>query len=377
MKPPGKAEPHSDPIPAPEQERRRWPRHDQPGVGVESTSPALEPLRISTRHHAPEEQFAAWQAHAAPLVDVALPDGKWPKDGFRADQTVWNLGSMLVVQQDAPAHSFARSAAKLRASPIDHWYVAILRTGRTWTEVDGRVAENQPGRFELRSLGYPFSGRTTDSKALVLYLPRDLFFDAAAVVEASNNTVLSGNLTNLMIDYINGIEAKLHRLSTADLPGVVHTVRDMVIASLSSVMEHGSAGEQKSGLPLMERARQHIRKNLASPDLTPEALSRALGVSRTRLYQLFESSGGVLHYIRRRRLLAAHAALADPADERRIGEVAEAVGFSSAANFSRAFQHAFGYSPRDARNMAIKVVRHEAQRDKTHSFEDWLKKLGS
>jgi transcriptional regulator GlxA family with amidase domain len=78
-------------------------------------------------------------------------------------------------------------------------------------------------------------------------------------------------------------------------------------------------------------------------------------------------------------LLAAHAALSDPQDSRRIVDIAEAVGFNSAANFSRAFSKEFGYSPREARN----AVPHFAQpagafeRDRPSSFEDWLKMLGN
>jgi AraC-like DNA-binding protein len=50
-------------------------------------------------------------------------------------------------------------AQKIRFSPIDHWRIAFLRSGRTWTEVDGHVAQNEPGMMEVRSLGRPFRRR--------------------------------------------------------------------------------------------------------------------------------------------------------------------------------------------------------------------------
>jgi AraC-like DNA-binding protein len=363
---------------SPAKERRRRPR-PPPEEPAPPAQPTLEPLCFSTRDLAIESQFAAWQAHVAPLVDVRLPDGSSMDEGFSADHTAWNLGGMLFVQQHAPAHSYARSASKLRSSPIDHWVVVLPRTGRMWTEVDERVAEGQPGKVEFRSLGHPFRGRATECKSVILYMPRDLFTGAAATLDAKNNSVLSGNFANLLIDYVNGVEARLRSLTAEELPSVIQATRDMVLASLSP--SAGRAVEQQMSVALMERARRYVQGNLNSPALTPDTLCRELGVSRTRLYQLFEPSGGVLHYIQKRRLLSAHAALSDPANRQRIIDIAEAVGFSSAANFSRAFSSEFGYSPREARNIAapasLALAVSVAGQDKIRSFEEWLKMLGS
>lgn len=364
----------------PQRERRRWPRDDRQQTASPGP-PALEPLVFSTRELEPRQQFAAWQAHVAALVDVKLPDNKSIDDGFPADHTAWNLGRMLIVQQTVPGHSYVRSAAKLRSSSIDHWNVVLPRTGRAWTEVDGRVVEAPPGGVQIRSLGYPFRGRATDSESLCLYLPRDLFSDATAPFDAKNNSVLSENFANLLISYVNGIEARLRNLAADDLPRVVQASRDIIIAGLSSPAEHDAAFEHLTGVALMERARRYIQTHLDAPDLTPDVMCRALGVSRSRLYQLFEPSGGVAHYIQRRRLLAAHAALSDPVDIRRIIDIAEAVGFNSSANFSRAFSKEFGYSPREARNAEawLRPVHSNslAEHEKAGSFEDWLKALGS
>ncbi|TIL79081.1 MAG: AraC family transcriptional regulator, partial [Mesorhizobium sp.] len=56
-----------------ERDRRRWPREAQPyNEAAPSLAPALEPLPFSTLELAPEDQFVAWQAHMAPLVEVKL-----------------------------------------------------------------------------------------------------------------------------------------------------------------------------------------------------------------------------------------------------------------------------------------------------------------
>lgn len=127
----------SDDDPAAEQERpahmerRRWPR--EPAMRQERpphASPALVPLRFSTQDLPPAEQFQAWRAHMAPLVDVHLPEGKSPEDGFLAEQIGWHLGDILIVQHRAHAHRYVRDQAMLRSSPIDHWNVALQRSGQ-------------------------------------------------------------------------------------------------------------------------------------------------------------------------------------------------------------------------------------------------------
>lgn len=361
-------------------ERRRFPRPEKPAAEQPPPPPALKPLLFSTAALEPSAQFAAWRAYVAPLVDIRLPDNVSPEAGFVAEHKAWNLGGMLIVQHSTPAHSYMRSQAKVKENLIDHWHISALRSGRTWTEVDGSVSEGEPGKVQLRSLGHPFRGRSTDAKTLSLIVPRTLLFDVPAAVEIKNNIVISGTLTELLIEYLNIIETNLPRLVAADLPHLVQTVRDMLLACVSSSLAQLAGTEQYSILALTERIRRFVEGNLTSDDLSVERMCRELGISRTRLYQVFEQDGGVHHYIQRRRLLSAHAALSDPANREQIVDIAFAIGFSSAAHFSRAFSKEFGYSPREARNLTIPhYLRHAASSataDAAHPFDEWLRTLG-
>lgn len=366
--------------PPTEVDRRRWPREPETSAESHVAPPALEPLRFSTRDLDPADQFAAWQAYLAPLMDVRLPDASMEEAGFPADHTAWNLGDMLLVQQSTPPHSYMRSAAKIRSNSIDHWHIALLRTGQAWTEVDGHVAKGEPGKVELRSLGHPFRGRTTQSQSLSLYLPRELFSDMSATSEIKNNVILSGTYAQLLIDYLDSFEVRLSSMAATDLPQVVQTICNMILTCALSSAEYFGPVDRQGGLTPMERARRYVQRNLGSIDLTPDTLCRELGISRTRLYHLFEPSGGVHHYIQKRRLLSAHAALSNSTNRQQVVEIALAVGFTSAAHFSRAFSKEFGYSPREARNVAApRYFGHAAPAtllEEARSFENWVKALG-
>jgi AraC-like DNA-binding protein len=382
MDPAEESDPAEASEPPRQHERRRWPRPTPSPEHLKAPSPpALCPLSFSTRELPAASQLAAWQALMEPLVAISLPAGLGPADGFPADHTAWNLGGMLLVQQSVRAHGYIRSAAKIKLSSIDHWCLVVLRNVRTWTEVDGRVAEGRPGSVELRSLGHAFRGRSTDSESVCLYLPRDRFARLSSAMDARNNAVLSGNFADLLTNYISSVVERLSSLTVEDLSPVVQATSDMIAAALAGGVDGDVASAQLSNLAVLERARRYIQNHLNVSDLTPDDISRALGVSRTRLYKLFEPSGGVLAYVQKRRLMAAHDALGDPTEERLIVDIAEACGFSSAANFSRAFSKEFGYSPRDARSALATTSRaaskpHAARRGSS-SFDDWLKMLGT
>ena len=144
---------------------------------------------------------------------------------------------------------------------------------------------------------------------------------------ASNNVVLGGHRAKLLIDLMSSVEANLDRFTQDDLPRIKDRLREMVFDAVTPLVDRDDGNDQISQIGLMTRARRFISSNLASPDLTPDALARELATSRTRLYELFETSGGVANYIRRRRLSAAHAMLADPSDTRKVAEVGLAIGF--------------------------------------------------
>jgi AraC-like DNA-binding protein len=333
------------------------------------------PTRFSTHELPQAEQFQSWRAHMAPLVDVQLPEGISPGDGFLAEQVGWHLGDLLVVQQRAPGFSYTRSLSMLRSSPIDHWNVGLFRSGQAWTEVDRRVAEVGPGEVFFRSLGYPYRGRATEAETVLFFMPYELLADDASMLEAANNCVLSGSLADLLVNYINGMEANLSNITVEEVPRIVRTIRDMVVACVAAVRPEAGGPQAKMGV--MERAHRYIHLNLHSPDLTPETICRELGISRTRLYQLFEPSGGVLNYIRRRRLLHAYQDLSDPTNNRPISEIAAEAGFDVAANFTRAFSHEFGASPREIRKAAAAegpvAPLPSSERHGGATIGDWLK----
>ncbi|KXO73961.1 helix-turn-helix domain-containing protein [Brucella anthropi] len=331
-------------------ERRQSARVPLAPLGEDARSAnILAPLVFTTEQLEPAAQFAAWQQHVAPLYEVRMPDGVNAADGFAVTQKVWNLHGMLLIEQSVPSFSYERTAEKVRFSPIDHWQISFLRRGRTWTSVDGRVAENEPGMINIRSFGYPFRGRALATEVVLLIIPVDQFAALGGMPEACNNATLGGYRAKLLIDFVSTIQAGLDHITSEDLPELRDALRQLVFDTIAPLVRESDTSEHNASLGLMTKARRFIQKNLLSRELTPDALSKELAVSRTHLYQLFEGSGGVLSYIRQKRLLAAYEMLADASENRKVSDIAQLFGFDTAANFTRAFTQQFGYSPSNVR----------------------------
>jgi AraC-like DNA-binding protein len=107
---------------------------------------------------------------------------------------------------------------------------------------------------------------------------------------------------------------------------------------------------------LLQCARQIVARNLAAPDLGPAKLGRELGMSRSKLYRLFEPVGGVAAFIQKERLRKAMELLNAGSEQRPICVIATEVGFPDHSTFSRAFRREFGVSPRDVRESAIAIT---------------------
>lgn len=366
----------------PQIERRRFPRTGDGIVKPDrhpSAAPPLPSLHFSTQDLPPAEQFKAWRAYMRPIIDVHLPENTTPEDGFFVTHSVWHFGKMLFVRQQSDAYCYARTAAQLRYSPIDHWYLGLRRTGQAWTEVDGKVIKTGSGSIAFRTLGHAYRGRCTRSEIVLLYMPYSLFSGEAGLFKSINNSVLSGTLTTLLANFLGQIETHLPSLTLDDLPGIVQTIRNMIVSGIEPCArsEQEQPGQISSGT--MERIHHYIYHNLHDQQLTADKICRSVGISRTRLYQLFEAHGGVLNYIRKQRLHAAYETLQDPANQDRILDIAQSAGFDVAANFTRAFTHEFGISPSKVRKTFMRFPSESTDtiisNSKQISFENWLLNL--
>ncbi|GGD51630.1 response regulator [Paenibacillus nasutitermitis] len=118
-------------------------------------------------------------------------------------------------------------------------------------------------------------------------------------------------------------------------------------ADLLRESRQGSPDDRTSRL--VRSIRRYVEENIGG-DLSLTALSGLVHHSPTYLSRLYKKTTGVMlfEYITERRMDKAKSLLAD--DRLKIHEIASAVGYESAAHFTRAFKKIMGQTPQQYRN---------------------------
>ncbi|MHB2169855.1 helix-turn-helix domain-containing protein [Alsobacter sp. R-9] len=156
-------------------------------------------------------------------------------------------------------------------------------------------------------------------------------------------------LAAILDAYLSTLARHLPTLSPAHMQALAEPTRLLLVACAATQDVPGSADASGAGSTI-ERARRIVRDHIAAPDFGPVQLCRELAMSRSKLYRVFERTGGVAAFIQRERLQVAFERLTSSSGGS-IGTVAADVGFADHSTFSRAFRRAFGVSPRDIRGV--------------------------
>ena len=335
----------------------------------------MTPDIFSTRSVETHEQYEAWRQRWRPVLDVTAdrPD----ESGFLAENKVWALGGMAMSRVSAPPVRAVRRSADMRRDALDHWVLTYCRSGTTEMETRGTALRAPSGVPFIWSLAEVSDSQRSQVERVQLFLTRDAFRDIAPLLDGARGTVLDTPLGHLLGDYMCALERRLPSLTADDMPALGRVVGAMVAAAIGPSASRIAAAGNQIDLGVMERVRCCVREHLHSPDLEPAMLSRLVGVSRSKLYRLFQHKGGVAHYIQEQRLLAAHVALS-AALPQTIAAIAQMLCFADASSFSRAFRRAFGYSPSDVRDAAmtgvVPAVKPQARESQDNAdFSDLLR----
>jgi AraC-like DNA-binding protein len=312
---------------------------DTPTIVDGRLSPSVD---INTVEFSPKEQFEVFRDAHRDVTDLNLV--KSIDASFPARQVAWDLGRLVLTCTELPGSGYVHRWRHLSKAIFDHWYVTV----RVRPSENGRglIAIEAPS---LHCLATPHGGESEDFGRLGLFMPRDLFPSMSAA-GAMLDVPLGGGCGFLLGDYLVLLSRFLPQLKIVEVPHVVEATRCLIAACLVPSRDRLVEAQRPVDIVLLERARGFVGRKLTDPTLTPDMLCIELGVSRSRLYRLFQSLGGISAYIRRQRLLKTRDALSNNSDRRSISQIAEEWGFMDPSAYSRMFRHEFGMSPSDARN---------------------------
>jgi AraC-like DNA-binding protein len=313
--------------------------------GSDIVMPSVQHIRLDTSDVPPEHRFATWAA-AVPTYDASLPKNVRPEQ-FSAEATAWFLDGLVVTRSILSPVRLARTEVLIRRDHVDTYNFVLLVRGCWNGRTEGRELEVGPGQLVCLDLSQPFEVESGAADCIVILATRHAVDDLASGDLDLHGHVFSGGSAAILVGHLLALIRNLPEMEAEEAPAVARAVLGSIAAAVQTATRPDPQDRRDSSVRY--RARRFIDAQLNSPSLTPDAVAEALGVARSTLYRSFKSHGGISAYMQRRRLEAAYALLADPAERRPIAEIAEAFGFTSAAHFTTAFKAAFALTPGQAR----------------------------
>ncbi|WFU06673.1 AraC family transcriptional regulator (plasmid) [Rhizobium sp. CB3171] len=240
-------------------------------------------------------------------------------------------------------HETNRAERRIRTDGHDFFRFILMVSGRYLCRWSTAQPVKAAGDLFVLDAAQVNEGLVEAGDVISLVVPRDLLPSQTALLHGQT---LAGGVGRLLGDHLLSLLRNLASLTEHEIPYVVQSTLQLLTAAVSPTPDALVEACSPIRHGLRERVLRYIDMHLLDVDLTPDRICRDAGLSRAKLYQLFEGSGGIMRQIQRRRLRRAYQVLADPSRPHpHIAEIAWRHGFSNEKYFYRLFKTEFGHTP--------------------------------
>ncbi|WP_213958843.1 helix-turn-helix domain-containing protein [Variovorax sp. dw_954] len=287
------------------------------------------------------------------------------------------VGGLAVMLRSHTPHTLTRGVQQIRSTQMDHYGVVLSAApGGFDLDADGSRMHVEEGVPVLLDMARPVTGHFGRGQDIVLYVPRDALASVLPAQYDLHGVTLSGGSGRMLTSYMRTLAATLPELRRSEAQHATNATLHLLGAGLAPQRDSLGMARATTENGLRRQALRFVEENLTDPSLGAEEICAALRVSRSTVYRLFEPYHGTAAYIRERRLARCHAEIGSAGGRVHLARVADRFGFRTATNFSRAFRAQYGYSPSDAKAMALParpVVNRSGLRDQ--GFSHWLQEI--
>lgn len=301
-------------------------------------------------------QLLAWRERVGHVIDV-LPAKSDVEQPFRAEIDRYKVDGLLFTDCRSDAMLLERSLARISTDSVRDYVFHVFAEGgvddvalRASSPRHKAPSSNATTKILALDMNQPVRMRRSSCRVFTFFVPGSLVHETLSDPEAIHGRTIQDAtpLTRLALEHVTALGANISSMTTAAADSAVRNAAHLVVAAFGK--QAGLSGNARSAAraALFGRVRRHIQANLHRAELTPESVLNAMHLPRPTIYRMFQHEGGLGAYIRHLRLRQAADELARY-PHMMVTDVAYAVGFKSASDFTRAFRRAYGIAPQEFR----------------------------
>ena len=302
---------------------------------------------------------------------------------------LYQFGQSVLADLNASSGRYARTGRKATQDGLDAILLQLFVEGEVQFGAGQRTTYASAGEIVVFDLAQPADNINTQFRHITCMWPRTVIEEVIPDIARWHGRTLPKK--NPSVELLRQHMISCYQLAPRFSLNEGHQVELVTLTLAAAAMAKGN------GLPdfaeaapmaemLLYQVKRHIRKHLGAADLSPAQIAHHFGISRTRLYKLFESVGGISRYQRHLRLQRCLTDLQDPShSQKQISEIAYRWGFNHPATFNRNFRNAFDTTPGEARALALggnrtitpcSLVSRKTQ-DSEKEHHQWFSNIGT
>jgi AraC-like DNA-binding protein len=282
-------------------------------------------------------------------LDLSFRDA----DRFEGRLEAWTFGPVSLSRLTSDPLSYVRRRRHLAGEAEEHYLVTIPALTDVHFAQCGREVRCNPGGFILERSNEPYEfSHAARNDLWVLKVPGSALAgrirqpDRFCTMQFDART----GVGQLFVDLLTLLPLRFAALSAEARAALGQQLVDLMALAVKEDDRTLTSSASPVRDAHLSRVETYVRRHLADPDLDPERIAGACGISVRYLHELLRDTNRTLgQWVREERLDACRAMLADPTCRRSVAEIAYAWGFADQAQFSRLFKARFGASPRDFR----------------------------
>src|SRR5215475_3355159 len=282
---------------------------------------------------------------------------------YWAELRASGLGAMQAVVMHLMPVTVVRTPALIsRADPDLIKLLFVCDSGTSVVEQGDRQARLMPAEFAFYDTRRPFAvhcglGQARPIRLLTFLFPPSLLPLSRSRLPqlAATRIPATAGLGDLTARFLLQLGRNVDHYSPAEAARLSTAALEVLATRLAHEMDINDWGTPEARRhALLTTVQAFIQQHLGDAQLTPSGIAAAHHMSLRALHQLFHDAGlTVAVWIRQRRLEQCRRELVDPAlAGRPVASIAARWGFSSAADFNRAFRAAHGMPPAEYRRSA-------------------------